>query len=177
MTGSSRHRLAILRLGPTGGGMSRASSSARSMTAVAFSVSSYCAELATARRARPRPRPIPPAARRQSASTDSPRARSDSSTRPLVVTRDAIEHLDDRTDFDVEPGLLEHLAGDAGLERLADLDARRPAGSTARPAARSARFDQHARGPSSHDARAPTPTIRDDRDTTRLSTSLTRPSP
>ena len=57
---------------------------------------------------------------------------------PLVVEHDAIEHLDHRADLDDEAGLLEHLARDRGLERLADLDARRREDSTARPAARTA---------------------------------------
>src|SRR6185295_18936127 len=39
----------------------------------------------------------------------------------LVVARDAIEHLDDRTDLDVEPRLLAQLSHETLFQRLADL--------------------------------------------------------
>jgi hypothetical protein len=44
-----------------------------------------------------------------------------------VVPGDAIEDLDDRTDFDFEPGFLEHLARHRRFEGFPELD--RPAGN------------------------------------------------
>jgi hypothetical protein len=38
------------------------------------------------------------------------------------VVPDSIEHVDDRSDFDVERGLLVHFAPDGGGQRFADVD-------------------------------------------------------
>ena len=47
------------------------------------------------------------------------------------VAHDPVEHLDDRAHVDVEAGFFADLARDRLLERLAELHACRPAGSTA----------------------------------------------
>src|SRR5439155_11182214 len=41
---------------------------------------------------------------------------------PAGIEPDPIEHLDDRADLDLEPGLFEHLAGDGRPQRLAHFD-------------------------------------------------------
>ena len=122
--------------------MSRASSSARSITA-RFLRQVIVREVVADRRTAASATSIRPqlAANRPAQIVDQHEVIQHAT---LVVVGDAIEHLDHRADLDVEAGLLEHLAHDAGLERLADFDPP-PEGSTARPAVRAA-LDEHAPG-------------------------------